>query len=185
MNLTKRKYFVTIASPNPNKNIPRLIKTIKDNFYQSDFKFVFIGDKSSITFSKYDLGQLPSNVIFLGRVDNSLIKILLQNAKALIYPSLYEGFGLPLMEAMCCKCPIICSDIPPFREICREAAIFFNPTDYDEMFKSINKCIKNDFLVKENIKYYEKLLLLYKWDKSAELILKNCEEFFLNKNSKS
>ena len=64
---------------------------------------------------------------FLGRVSDEELVRLYNQASCFIFPSIYEGFGLPTIEAMKCGCPVLSSDIPVLREVCGDAAIFFNP----------------------------------------------------------
>ena len=68
-----------------------------------------------------------------------------------MFPSLYEGFGLPLLESLENNCPIVCSDIPVFREILDDNAIFFKPDDYESLIFSLEKAVfsSNEFMIKE------------------------------------
>lgn len=72
--------------------------------------------------------EIPGVVVASGRSD-AAISALYANAAALVFPSRYEGFGIPPLEAMVHACPVIASDIPVLRETCGEAAIFFDPDD--------------------------------------------------------
>ena len=71
--------------------------------------------------------RLPGMVTFTGFVSDDLLRSYYQHAEALVFPSLYEGFGLPLVEAMACGCPVVASDLPVHREIAGDAAIFCDP----------------------------------------------------------
>jgi len=75
----------------------------------------------------HDGADLPQPARLLGRPDDSQLRALYEHAACLVFPSLYEGFGLPAVEAMACRCPVAAADIPALRETCGEAAIFFNP----------------------------------------------------------
>ncbi|MBU4404292.1 MAG: glycosyltransferase family 4 protein [Candidatus Aminicenantes bacterium] len=72
---------------------------------------------------------LGSRFTFIGDVSDDKLRTLYQHARALIFPSLYEGFGLPLLEAMAHDCPVLCSDIAVFREVAADAAVYFDPHD--------------------------------------------------------
>lgn len=120
-----KPYFLCVASIEPRKNFPQLIEVFRD---LKDLNLLIVGSYSKV-FSRNNLGTIPSNVFFLGRVDDAKLAQLYKNAKAFIYPSLYEGFGLPPIEAMHFGCPVLLSDIPVFREVCNDAAIYFNPKD--------------------------------------------------------
>lgn len=78
------------------------------------------------------------NVIFYSNISDEEKNELLVNSDLLLFPSIEEGFGIPLIEAGLAKTLILCSDIPVFREICGEHAIYINPTDIDDCFKKIS-----------------------------------------------
>jgi len=87
---------------------------------------------------------------------------LYKYAKAFIFPSLYEGFGLPPLEAMAIRTPVVASDIPVLKEICGDAAYFFNPYDIKTMAKAIHRVLTDDNLRgsliekgKERIKFFD------------------------------
>jgi glycosyltransferase involved in cell wall biosynthesis len=77
------------------------------------------------------------------------LKKLYASSSALIFPSLMEGFGLPILEAFAANCPVICSDIPVFHEICGDAALYFNPTSATMLADTMKENIKQRFT--ENI----------------------------------
>jgi len=74
----------------------------------------------------YD-GPVPSRAESLGRVTQDELVDLYRRASALVFPSRYEGFGQPVLEALACACPVACSDLPPLREVAGEAAVYFEP----------------------------------------------------------
>ena len=76
-----------------------------------------------------DFGAVPEGVDVSGQVSDGELVSLYRRAAALVFPSLYEGFGLPLLEAMACGCPVACSDIPSLVEVCGDAARTFDPDD--------------------------------------------------------
>lgn len=92
---------------------------------------------------------------------------LYHQAQAFIFPSLYEGFGIPILEAYACQCPVILSNASCFPEIAGDAAAFFDPTDEKEMTSSIEEVLNNPILRNELIEKGQKRLQLYSWDKTA------------------
>lgn len=124
-NIEKDKYILSVATLNKRKNIPELIKAfelISDKY--PDLKLVLVGGAGNANreaFSKHP------NVIFTGYIKDEEIPALYRNALVYAYPSVYEGFGTPQIEAQSCGCPILCSDIPVFREISGEGAEFCEP----------------------------------------------------------
>lgn len=108
------------------------------------------------------------NIVFLGRVsDEELIK-LYSNAKCFVYPSLCEGFGIPPLEAQACGCPIAISDIPVFREIYGDSAIYFDPYNPDDIANKIEELVndenKRTLLIEKGLSNAKK----YSWEESAK-----------------
>jgi glycosyltransferase involved in cell wall biosynthesis len=94
--------------------------------------------------------KIENRVTWLGYVPDDLLSNLYSEATAFIFPSLYEGFGLPLLEAMACGCPTLSSNMASLPEICGKAAHFFDPLEISDMAESIKK-------VCEDSEYQQKL----------------------------
>jgi glycosyltransferase involved in cell wall biosynthesis len=84
-----------------------------------------------------DLGALPPGVEARGRVSRDELVHLYQGAAALVFPSLYEGFGMPVVEAMACGCPVACSNVASLPEVAGDAARLFDPRDVDEIVAAV------------------------------------------------
>ncbi|MGF9563036.1 glycosyltransferase family 1 protein [Neorhizobium sp. JUb45] len=125
IDLETRPFFLFVGSPANNKNLAGAIRAFVA-LDRPDVAFVMVGGAAS-TFAKSLLGDLPSNVVSTGRLSDEEIQALYRKAAALVFPSIYEGFGIPPLEAMALSCPVIASDIPPVREVCRDAVIYFDP----------------------------------------------------------
>ncbi|MGE7371167.1 glycosyltransferase family 4 protein [Neorhizobium sp. NPDC001467] len=123
--LQTRRFFLFVGSPAGNKNLANAIRAFVA-LDRPDVALVMVGGAAS-TFAKSLLGELPPNVISTGRLSDAEILALYRKAAALVFPSIYEGFGIPPLEAMALGCPVIASDIAPVREVCRDAVIYFDP----------------------------------------------------------
>ena len=99
--------------------------------------------------------------------DDQDLNYFYQNARIFIFPSLYEGFGMPLLEAMNMQCPIICSDTSSFPEIVNDSAILFNPKDIEMLTFKIEKLIYDDQLLLDLKKRGNTNLKNYNWNKCA------------------
>ena len=99
--------------------------------------------------------------------DDMLIN-LYQNAKAFVFPSLYEGFGLPILESIRNKCPVICSDIPVFREVAGDLVNFFNPENCESLINSIESVVFSDNVNENSIKNSKKITEQYNWEKCSK-----------------
>ena len=87
--------------------------------------------------------KLREKVLIYSNVNDSQLCDIYNQAKALIYPSLYEGFGIPLLEAMACGCPIIASKIPSTLEIAEQIPFYFKPGDEQELIVAMENVICN------------------------------------------
>lgn len=138
----ERPYFLAIGGRNPRKNLKNCILAMKslgnDNF---DLRVISREVRNFNLDKEQDSKELT--IIYETNVDDLRLKYLYQNAKALIYPSFYEGFGIPPLEALNFNCPIILSDIKVFKELYEHVAVFCNPSDIESIKNSIDTIIKN------------------------------------------
>ena len=166
---TEHPFALAVSSIDPRKNFPMLVKAFKG----IEGCLLYIVGKQNHVFSQQNgLDEELANVRFLGRGSDEELTRLYNQAVCFIFPSIYEGFGLPLLEAMTCGCPVLASDIPVFREVCGDAAIYFNP--YDET--SIKNAIAH--FLSLNKEEQEKLQTAgyehaqrYSWEQSARSII--------------
>lgn len=164
----KKTYFLAVSSLDPRKNFSRLISAFEKS---PNLYLKVVGGKSRIHAFVKEQKQC-ANIEFIGRVSDSELVHLYENAKAFIFPSLYEGFGIPPIEAMALGCPVLASDIPVIKEVCNDAALYFNPLSVDSIIQTIedfnlkdNKEI--DTLVQKGYKNSQK----YSWADSAQKLL--------------
>ena len=92
------------------------------------------------------------------------------------FPSFYEGFGIPILEAMAQKVPVIASDIPPHREIAEEAAVFFDPHNAEDLSRKILKLIEDENLRSRLIVRGAEQIKKFSWKKTAEKIISIIEK---------
>ncbi len=163
------EYIMRVGNFYPHKNIEALISAFNSySMTNNDVKLVLVG--ASDYFFKKMMPEIEKNpkIIFIENPDDNELTALYKNAKATIIPSLMEGFSLTAVEAMSLGCPVLVSDIPVHREICRDAAIYFNPNDNDDMKNKIDfifslvESSRND-LIKEGKKEASK----FSWEKMA------------------
>ncbi len=163
--LSKFSYVLAVSSRNPNKNFRGVVHAMK-LLRDSPLPFVIAGEMNSHVFGKSE--GLPASVLQIGRVSDAQLRALYEEAGCFVYPSFYEGFGLPPLEAMACGCPVIAGDIGALRETCGDAAAFCSPADPS----SIAECIASvmtDGEVRQ--KLIEKGYLhtqSFRWAKTAE-----------------
>jgi glycosyltransferase involved in cell wall biosynthesis len=164
-----KPYLLAVSSINYHKNYARMIEAFINLYKSKNLNIsLFIIGGTALCYSKqhYDLVQdMP--IRFLGRVsDNELIN-LYQNAEAFVFPSLYEGFGIPPLEAQSCGCPVISSNTASMPEVLEDSAIYFNPTDVNEIQHAMDVIIGNKQL--QNLLINKGFLNVdrFSWDESA------------------
>ena len=126
-------FALTVSSIDPRKNFARLIEAFKDI---PEAKLYIAGSYNRVFSQQDSMSASTENIKFLGRVSDDELIRLYQTASCFIFPSIYEGFGLPPLEAMACGCPVLVSDIPVEREVCGDAALYFNPYDVQSIRKT-------------------------------------------------
>ena len=142
----------------------------KSSIINKNFRLICFGGEKFNSDERSLIEELNiSEKIFQINGDDNLLKSFYSKANALIVPSLYEGFGFSILEAMRLKCPIFCSEIDIFKEICNDNAIYFNPKNIDDFINKIET-----FLWKES---YLKEITLKAYKESKDFTWKkNCEE---------
>lgn len=171
------KYFLYVGNAYPHKNLERLLEAFKSlKFKYPDVSLVLVGKEdyfSKRLKDKVKSVNIDNKIIFYGEVKDSELINLYKNAKALIMPSLMEGFGLPLIEGMANKCTILCSDIEVFKEICKDAAFYFNPKDILDIVNKIEELYLNK---EKDLEKRKEIGLerskLFSWEKMARETLK-------------
>ncbi len=136
-----RPFVLAVASLSRHKNLGAVIKAFSLAAVQvPELRLLLVGMRSNAAEELYCLAEesgLNDRIEFTGRVSDSELVLLYQNATAFIYPSLYEGFGLPVLEAMACGCPVIASNRFSVPEIAGDAALLVDPCDTLQIAGSI------------------------------------------------
>ena len=169
-NLEKEDYVLSVGSIDPRKNLKSLI----DIFRDKTVKLVIVGQQNKV-FSALKLDDLPNNIVFTGYVDDDELVQLYNNAKIFVYPSFFEGFGIPPLEAQACGCPVICSEKTSLPEVGKDSVIYCNPYDKNDIAERIDLVLNNDRLQKELIEKGYENIKRFSWEKSAQEIIKVIE----------
>jgi glycosyltransferase involved in cell wall biosynthesis len=163
------EYLLYVGNRGEYKNfdiIPRWLKSGKGR----DAFIVCVGGESS----EMEQARLRSQGVadlfhFISYAPDPDLRILLQNAQALLFTSRYEGFGLPILEAMANDCPVICSDIAVFHEVAGDAAIYFDPLSPDALTQAVTRLTGDKS--REMITRGRKNVDRFSWDDSAKALL--------------
>lgn len=164
------KYFLCVSNRKSHKNEEKLItafSTIKD---RNGIKLLFTG-KETEELKQHIFSQGVSNdVLFSGYIDEVDLPSYYRGAKALLMPSLYEGFGLPVIEAMACGIPTLASNTTALKEIAEGYSVLVNPESVEDIAKGIKSLISDENVV-ENTKIKGLINAKnYTWDKTTQLI---------------
>lgn len=171
-----KDYIVFVGSIEPRKNILGLLSAyvlLPENV-KKNLSIVFCGPegwKNSAVHDFIDKNKLKEKIVFLHYISDDDLARVYRGAVALVYPSFYEGFGLPPLEAMCCGCPAIVSDIPPHRELCGDAALYAQPARPEEIAKGIEAVYQS---AAERMRLREAGLAraeLFSWERAASQTL--------------
>ena len=173
--LCNKKIILAVSSIDPRKNLKRLIDSFLELEYL-DYSLVLVGKKSP--HFNINLKSNSERVFFTGYVSDDDLIHLYKNCQFFIYPSLYEGFGIPPLEAMRNSCPVIVSKIPSIEEVCADAAVYVDPYNNEDISRSMKELIKNGDLRRQmSVKGYQRSLE-FSWSKSAEKLKNLLNEIY-------
>lgn len=164
--LVGQKYILNHGGLDIRKNIERLIKAfvlVHKEF--PDLKLVITG-KNPYLKLKHD-----DSVIFTGYVDEKTLWALIKNAFCICYPSLTEGFGMPVLEGFKSGVPVICSNTTSLPEIAGDAALLVNPLKEKEIARAIIKVLSDEKLAQSMIEKGKKIAEKFTWEKTIEKTL--------------
>ena len=173
------KYLLFVGTRNRYKNFEVLLKAFGEIVNEFiDFKLVCVGKPFSSKEIRLQekLGIL--SFIQVHQLNNEELSYAYKNASLFVFPSIYEGFGIPCLEAMSNNCRILASDIKIFREICGDTIYYFNPNNLTELIKQLRKSLTTEENKQLQNSKYQKVLDSYTWRKSADIHYKSYKKLF-------
>ena len=111
--------------------------------------------------------RMPRDATYLGRVSDEALRSLYEHAACFVFPSRYEGFGLPALEAMACRCPVVASDIPALREVCGEAALYADPASPASFADAVSRVVDDPAVAQSLRAAASPRLAVHRWDRAA------------------
>ena len=170
------KYILFVGTLQPSKNLLRLIEAyglienkIEENLVIIGGRGWQVAEKLQLLINKY---KLQDRIIFSGYVEQSELITLYCNATFLAYPSLYEGFGFPPLEAMQCGTAVLASNIASIPEVCGNAALYVNPYSIKDISEKITLLCNDKKLVDNLVKRGFEQVNKFDWENSADKMLK-------------
>jgi len=173
----KPPFFLYVGRLEKKKNTPALVEAFAlfhESYPESNVKLLMIGnagfgyDEVKYIIEEYNL---ETSVIMPGWSEESDLPIIFNSALAFIFPTLHEGFGIPVLQAMACKTPALISDLPVLREIADKAAFYFNPHDKDDIFRAMASIYEDQDLRSRLSNRGLERATLFSWRESAKKTL--------------
>lgn len=167
-----KPYLLYVGNIKPHKNLTVLIKAFISLADRIHHDLVLVGKKEGFITGDREVSALaqylPERIHFTGLVSDELLHQYYRNAEAFVFPSLYEGFGLPPLEAMAARCPVVVSDAGSLPEVCGDAAVYFDPYDENDLAAKLLKITNDDELrVSLRKRGYERAQSLT-WDRCVD-----------------
>lgn len=167
----RKPFLLYVGSRGGYKNFAGLLKAVSTSKkLKAAFDIITFGggkftqkEKKMLTALGFDNQQIRQT-----SGDDHILAKLYKNATAFIYPSLYEGFGIPPLEAMACRCPVISSNSSSMPEVIGVAGEFFNPTSIEDMACAIEKVVFSESRMRELKEKGQDRLKLFSWEKCAK-----------------
>jgi len=182
-----KRFIINVGGIHERKNILRLIKAFSKLVENENYsgKLLITG---SVSGSSYRIKmkrkcdrlvkklQMKKRVVFTGFIPDEELDSLYRMSDFLVYPSMYEGFGIPIFEAMKLRVPVITSNITAMPEVAGKFAILVNPYDYKAIFSAMKKLLKDDKLREKMGKEGYKQTEDFTWERTSEMYLKVYEK---------
>ncbi len=170
----KELFALAVSSLDPRKNFNNLIEAFK---HIKGCQLKIVGSRNRVFTDDCQSNLSTAHIEYIGRVSDEKLTTLYNQASLFIFPSVYEGFGLPPLEAMACGCTVLVSDIPVLREVCGDAALYFDPYNVNDIIRAIAQYLSESDVIKETM--HKKGLAnisRFSWEKSALALMNIVED---------
>lgn len=164
------RYFLAVSSPNAHKNFERMLRAFA-RFARTHpgIELRVVGSQTN-SFARQRYAVPDAGVRFLGRVDDDELTRLYRGALAFVFPSLYEGFGLPPLEAQQCGCPVIAARAASLPEVLGDSAVFVDPYDEDDLAAAMGRLADDEGLRRRLVAAGLANAARFSWRRSAERV---------------
>ena len=169
LNLVPQDYFLYVGRRKNYKNFQILISLVENKARYQDTVFCCVGGGGSDQpYETLAAKGLDRNFQFVPSVSDDELASLYRNARALLFPSMYEGFGLPVLEALAHECPVICGHVSSLPEIAKDAAFYFDPSSMESLDEAIERLSSADR--DEVVNAGKQAVSNFSWEKAAREI---------------
>ncbi|AXY68084.1 glycosyltransferase family 4 protein [Thermosynechococcus sichuanensis E542] len=167
----KKPYFLYVGNSKPHKNIIGVLKAFKQFRSKYHFSLVCVAYLTPELKKYININNLGDDVNFIHGISDQELASMYRGAVALLFPSFYEGFGLPVVEAMACGTPVITSNITSLPEIAGDAALLVDPHSLDEIISAMNRIVEDQSLRCQMIDKGLKQSRKFSWDITVKKIV--------------
>ncbi|MCM3502802.1 glycosyltransferase family 4 protein [Microbacterium sp. P26] len=167
---SNRPYLLAVSSPNRHKNVARMLDAFAI-FARThpEVELRVVGSQTN-SFARQQFDTSDARVRFLGRVDDAELAALYRGALAFVFPSLYEGFGIPPIEAQMCGCPVIAARAASLPEVLGDSALYVDPLDVDDIAAAMSRVADDEGVRARLIAAGELNARRFSWRESAEKV---------------
>lgn len=167
----KLPYIFYIGNAHPHKNVEGLIRVFGELREKYPHLQLVLAGYDHYFWQRIKNENQHEGIIYTGYVDDEELVTLYKNASCFVIPSFEEGFGIPLLEAMACSCPVVSSNAGALPEIGENACLYFDPHDVEDCIDKIDKVLNSEQLRNELIKKGQKRVKLFSWERLAKQTL--------------
>lgn len=176
-------YLLAVGSLNPTKNLSALVEAFK-TLPDQNLRLVLVGGRNDAVFATQSATTDDPRIVRTGTIGDGELKTLYANALAFVFPSLYEGFGLPLLEAMSLGCPVIASCAASIPEVCADAATYFDPASTAEIGAAIRRVVDDAELRAQLSERGFERFKAFTWQEAGSILLGHLERAGLAQRSR-
>lgn len=163
-------YVLHVGNTKSHKNVVRLVTAFAQAKVDPTFRLIFTGEPTAPVLAAIQKNQLQHRVVWSGQLSEMVLADYYRGARAVVFPSLYEGFGLPVLEGMSCGVPVLTSCTTSLPEVAGDAALLIEPEQIDSLTEGLEKIISNEVIRQSCIEKGFERVKLFSWGQTAEKI---------------
>lgn len=167
----KKPYIFYVGNAHPHKNIEGLIRVFRELGKRYPKLLLVLAGNDHYFWQKIKKDNKQENIIFTDFVSDEQLVVLYKEAEMFVMPSFEEGFGIPILEAMVCQCPVVSSNAGSLQEVGADAAIYFDPSSADDMAEKISQVLGSQRLREQLVEKGLKRSKDFSWEKLAKQTL--------------
>lgn len=172
----RQPFLFYVGNAYPHKNLSRLIEAFLKIRPEYQYLQLVLSGKDHAFWQKLKTKYSHRDIIYTGFITDKEMISLYKLAKAFVLPSLEEGFGIPVLEAMACQCPVVASSAASLPEVGGDACLYFDPRDTTDLAKKLNLILQNNKLTQNLVQEGDKQYRKFSWEKLAQKTLAIYEE---------